>query len=268
MLCQEYARKFRAALPTELRDMVYAQVWDRETVERAFDNVCPKVPPVVLTDNLIALYDDAEEGWQPNSPLVGDMSWQMACRHEPCACFRWWQLPFWVQHQFVGFEVAKEAAAAYYRAGLPRRLSSGFSELDDMLSTDHFHLGVRPFDHLRRLELGLSVLKYTFFVGSGPEDHKNSQRHQLDIIKTQSRALLKMRLKRGFELILKTAWCRDLPEGLSLLDEMPPVVNVLKLTGVSVRVMAWHAPSSKDYDVSDYYTLPKEQWKSRWSTAY
>jgi hypothetical protein len=68
MLCQEYARKFRAALPTELRDMVYAQVWDRETVERAFDNVCPKVPPVVLTDNLIALYDDAEEGWQPNSP--------------------------------------------------------------------------------------------------------------------------------------------------------------------------------------------------------
>jgi hypothetical protein len=181
------------------------------------------------------------------------------CRHTSCACFRWWQLPFWVQHQFVGLEVAKEAAAAYYREGLPKHLSTRLDDLDAMPSVDHFHLGVKPTDHLRRLELDLSVFKYGFVVGAGPGDHKKNQRHRLDIIEQQSFALLKTRLRRGFELILKTAWCRDLPEGLSLLDEMSPVVNVLKLTGASVRVVAWHAPSSKDYDVSDYFTLPKEQ---------
>jgi hypothetical protein len=254
IMCREYARKFQAALPLELRELVYAQVWDSETVEHAFDNVCDRLSAVVLARNQIALYSNDEKSLSVTT-LLQEAPWTVVCPHHACACFRWWQLPFWVQHQFVGLEVAKETAAAYYRAGLPKHLS--------MLSVDHFHMGVKPADHLHRLELDLSEFEYHFIVSAGSEEH-NNRRHRLETINKQSQALLSLRVKRGFELVLKTSWHATFPEGLSVLDEMSPVINVLKLTGAGVRVMAWHSYLGKDYDVADYFSLATEQWEAKW----
>jgi hypothetical protein len=38
--------------------------------------------------------------------------WSISCMRDTCRCFHWWELPFWVQHQYVGMNVAIEAAKA------------------------------------------------------------------------------------------------------------------------------------------------------------
>jgi hypothetical protein len=136
-------------------------------------------------------------------------------------------------------------------------------EMDGMLSVDHFHLGVKPADHVRRLELDFGEFKYHFVVSAGAEEHNNRCR-RLETVKKQTQALLSLRVKRGFELVLKTSWHDQFPEALSLLDELSPVINVLKLTGARVRVMAWHFHLEKHYDVAGYFSLPAEQWKAKW----
>jgi hypothetical protein len=51
-------------------------------------------------------------------------------------------LPLWAQHAFVGFKVAKEVAATYYRTGISIDISFRLYE-SDMLLKDYFHLASR-----------------------------------------------------------------------------------------------------------------------------
>jgi hypothetical protein len=190
--------------------------------------------------------------------------WKVECRDRPCRCFYWWELPFWVQAQFVGLEVAKEAAAAYYRSGVPTWFSEQLEMLDGMLSTDHFHLGVRPADHLRRFEIDLKMLAFELNYSYGEHEDIDGIRAAF---KQQLPALLKLRMKRGFELALKTSWSPYSPRliGVDILDDMLPIVTTLREAGTQICMLARHPVLEKNLDVSDYFTLPLEQWVPKWS---
>jgi hypothetical protein len=253
-LCGQFARKFQTALPPELRDLVYAHIWDSDTLERTFSNVCQDTSAVQLAMQHMPL----------RPKYVNSAPWLVQCRGRPCGCFHWWELPFWVQAKFVGLEVAKEAAAAYYRSGLPKSSSKQLEMLDNILSTDHFHVGVRPADHLRRFEIDLRMFNFEDYFSEDEYDDTWLQRTEF---KEQFPALLKLRLKRGFELVVQTTWSPYTLHlmGLDLLNQMLPIVNTLSEAGTQFCVLAWHSFLEKNFDVSDRFTLPSEQWVSKWS---
>jgi hypothetical protein len=119
--------------------------------------------------------------------------WAMTCTEYPCRCFYWWQLPVWAQYQFVGVDTAKEAVAAYYRAMQSNRLGNRLDELEYFLTIDHFHLGVKPYDHIRRLEIHLDTYKRNL----------QSFYEVLDLFGKDSYALYKVRAMGSIHLSLK-----------------------------------------------------------------
>ena len=95
-LCRQFADKFQAALPPELRDLVYGYVWDDAMQDLTFDDdtryattfvhprVCRKfmgyVPPPLVPVTT-----------SRNGNI--SMPWAMNCTEYPCRCFHWWELP-------------------------------------------------------------------------------------------------------------------------------------------------------------------------------
>lgn len=79
--------------------------------------------------------------------------WYKYCQDdEICHCFAWFELPMWLQRQFVGMDIAKEVAISYYRSVDPVRYSVYASDLDMLLLNDHFHIGILPYELLRQTE--------------------------------------------------------------------------------------------------------------------
>jgi hypothetical protein len=106
--------------------MVYDYVWHASAAEQAFSNV----------------YDEALS----KQPLV------FQCGASRCLCFQYRTITLWVQDQFVGVDVAQEAAKAYYKLMPPARLKA-ISLIWPYLNTDHWHLGLVPANHIRRFSL-------------------------------------------------------------------------------------------------------------------
>jgi hypothetical protein len=169
------------------------------------------------------------------------------CSGDCCDCFKWWELPLWVQHQFVGFEVAQEVAAAYYRIG-PSNHFGHQENLRTMLSNDLFHLGIKPANQLRRLEIDL-------------EEYNTPA--ELVALEEQLPSLLELRLKKGFDLVIMTRWHSRPCKTLRVLDKMVPVVTELKKAGVNVRAVASHLVFGK-LDMPNILTLTSEQWIPTW----
>jgi hypothetical protein len=70
-------------------------------------------------------------------------------------------------------------------------------------------------------------------------------------VKQQLPALLKLRLKRGFELVVKTSWpSYSLRlEGLNILDQMLPIFETLSEAGTQIYVLAWHSILERNLNV-------------------
>jgi hypothetical protein len=241
--CLEFARSFQAKIPTELRETVYTHVWNKTTLESMFDDVREDT---FVTDFMLSHAAPTDTELYPH----GD--WKrpglLKCSGDCCDCFMWWELPLWVQHQFVGFEVAREVATAYYRIGPSKRFSYQ-KNLRAILLKDLFHLGIKPADHLRRLEIDLD----------GYNTHA-----QVVALEKQLPSLLELRLKKGFDLVLKTRLLSQPRKTLHVLDKMVPVVTELKQAGANVCASSTVRPYEFRPNVPNILILTSEQWTPTW----
>ena len=258
-LCLDFADKFRTTLPPELREMVYDHVWDEPMLRLVFHDVtlCEKTSNTTSFPRSVA----------SNGPRVRDKfnlaPWSAKCGRDSCRCFHWWELPLWVQHQHVGMDVAKEVAKAYYRNMSGRQLDAHhLHELTNFLSEDHFHLGVKPLDHIRRLELSLeedSFIKdedrLEYFIQS--KDGQDTFQHHFE-------TLLDVRVKKSFHLTIKLKWDGDHIYCMPALERSRKVVHALMKEGAKVTVLAFEMNYRKEYNVSDYYALAPEDWQEKW----
>lgn len=257
-LCRVFADKFKTTLSVELREMVYTHVWDDEMLNLVFDNVTiysatysyPRMTTAQLAPPI------------PDSNTVKHTPWSILCKGNDCNCFRWWQLPAWVQHQFVGLEVAKEAVAAYYRAMQPNRIGNQLGQLEGFLSIDHFHLGIKPADHIRRLELNLDQPHIDIKIG---RRCLLESQEGLRFLDRNLQALLDIRVKRGFQLSLKLIWHGTVLPYNSALRTSRSVAEKLTEAGAIVKILARHTHLHKTYDVSDYFQSSRTEWETKWS---
>ncbi|KAH9863729.1 hypothetical protein J1614_009661 [Plenodomus biglobosus] len=150
--CRNFAEKFYTKLPAELREMVYGFLWTHNMLmdirgDRAVYNVTTGLPLALSPARFKFGRRGMEEDCTPAT---------LPCAGQPCDCFKWSDLPVGMRHQYVGTDVAKEVIAAYYRAIPSEQFSTQLDRLKDCLLMDHFHLGVIPADHIRRIELELN----------------------------------------------------------------------------------------------------------------
>lgn len=257
---RKFADKFYATLPPELRDLVYVHIWDDATLDRVFDNVC--VDPVPSLTSRRTPPSSWRQVVLSNSDDVKGMPWSVFCAQHPCNCFQWWELPYWAQHIFVGLDVAREAVAAYYRAMRHGRLGPHLGQLETFLSTDHFHLGVIPADHIRHLELNFDdrLIEYGDGYNCLTKSRKGSQ-----VLQRNLEALLKLRVKQGFQLTIKFDWVATNLNSNAALKVLRPVAYKIQEAGGSVTLLARFGSLRKDFDVSDYFDLPHDYWKHKWT---
>ena len=137
--------------------------------------------------------------------LVNDQPWSVECTDSLCCCFDWWELPTWVQHQFVGVDVAREATEAYYRnTRITRLCSDRLDQLTSFLNTDHFNLGAKPADHIRRDELRLSPSSH--IKDRSGTSHYFETETGYELFEREMQSLLQIRVKNGFQLIIIVEW--------------------------------------------------------------
>jgi hypothetical protein len=135
--CRAFAAKFHTILPLELRDLVYEYAWTEEYVRKASEK-----------------WHKAVRG--PSQAL--GKPWHRAHYDPLYQNFHYKRMLLWILPPFVGLQVAKEAAAVYYR-NLPASIVSGhhIHRLRKFLTRDHLFLGVTPGHHLRKLSLTISL---------------------------------------------------------------------------------------------------------------
>lgn len=111
--------------------------------------------------------DEPKDYFDPRKSVKRDKLWRLNCKGDSCQCFNWWDLSLWLEPKWVGRNVAQEAAKAYYRSlskhpgGIQHANENlDVADLDDYLLKDHFHLGIRPADHLRCLGLSVRATYY------------------------------------------------------------------------------------------------------------
>ena len=258
-LCRNFVDKFHTTLPPELREMVYDYVWDEPMLRLVFDDVTL----YEKTSNTTSFPRSFASTGHRGQNKINLAPWSVPCMGDNCRCFLWWELPLWVQHQYVGMDVAKEVTKAYYRKMSGRQLdANNLHELTHFLSKDHFHLGVKPLDHIRRLELTLAP-DATIQDGGRSKDPIQSK-GGLDVFQHHLEKLLDVRVKKGFHLTIKLEWNGALIYCTPVLQRSRRVVNALMKEGVVVTVVVWEKSQQEEYIVSDYYALAPEAWQAKW----
>jgi len=135
-------------------------------------------------------------------------------------------------------------------------------ELTNFLSEDHFHLGVKPLDHIRRLELSLQ--EYAYIQDEGQMQHSIQTKNGQDIFQHCFEELLDVRVKKGFHLTIKLQWNGAEIYCMPALERTRKVVHALMKEGAKVTLIARDIDYHKEYNVSDYYTLAPEDWQGKW----
>jgi hypothetical protein len=185
------------------------------------------------------------------------------CTQDTCRCFDWWELPCWADHECVGMDVATEVVKAYYRS--TRSLSvepDHLENLTDLVYRDHFHLGVKPLDHIRRLEI---PLRQNVFIGRGEQTrYKLQSMEGLETFQYHFEVLLNVRVKKGFQLRILLTWHSFHIYCMPALERSREVVNKLLMEDAKVTVRACDTRGFGEYDVSDYYTLSSIDWQKKW----
>lgn len=247
--CRSFAMMFTNKLPIELRDMVYSYVW------------CAHSP---LDDeyHLDAL-DNIRREYDVNRDVKDDAPWLLSCKGDSCQCFFWWDLPLWVQPAFVGHQVAKEAAAAYYRTMAQHWTSDlDVQDMNSFMLHDRFHLGVRPADHLRQLQFWIESTEKNE-LGDWLEGHIS--RECLPDLEDYLRPLLEIRVKKGFTLVIR--WSDQNMESGHKLEALRFIVRPLRDAGAHVKVMSFVYGMQDCHDVSDFYEMSWLEWHSKWQRA-
>ena len=258
-LCLDFADKFRTTLPPELREMVYDHVWDEPMLRLVFHDVTLHEKTSSTTSFTRSLASTSRRV----RDKINLAPWSVPCRGDSCRCFHWWELPLWAQHQYVGMDVAKEVAKAYYRIMSGRQLDvHQLHELTNFLSEDHFHLGVKPLDHIRRLEL--SLREYAYIQDEGRILHSIQTKNGQDIFQHCFEELLDVRVKKGFHLTIKLEWNDAHIYCMPALERSRKVVHALMKEGAKVTLLAREMDYRKEYNVSDYYALSQEDWQAKW----
>jgi hypothetical protein len=159
--------------------------------------------------------------------------------------------------------VATEVVKAYYRS--TRSLSvepDHLEDLTDLVYRDHFHLGVKPLDHIRRLEI---PLRQDVLIGRGEQTRCKLQSTEgLETLRYHLEVLLNVRVKKGFQLTILLTWHAFHIYCMPALERSRAVVNKSLTEDAKVSVLAWDIEGLEEYDVSDYYTLSSVDWQKKW----
>ncbi|KAF2820696.1 hypothetical protein CC86DRAFT_116706 [Ophiobolus disseminans] len=197
--------------------MIYIYVWDTRTTKEAFYSI-------------------------RTSDLAG-RPWQKRCLQTPCNCFHCDELPLFIQHDLVGMDMAREVAAAYYRAMPPDRFKFDITSLRYYLMEDHFHLGVVPAEHIRRLRIIVSPVECAELAEEINEKICISARGQ-ELVDANLQELDVIRYKYGFRLTvvlgsgISGAWTD------STMEAFRDTYDMLTAAGVRFRV---YGRSSKSH---------------------
>jgi hypothetical protein len=245
--CRKFTNTIVNILPRELRDMVYDHAWDYmsslELLDRLPELSCPSSP-------------SSRSG---EATLADTVSQQADCKGKFCQCVRWRADSIWLQPRFVGLEVAREAAASYWRAVPPDVIEFELESLGNFLLTDHLHLNVKPADHIRRLEL---TIEPTELDGLSSIDAGLMEIRYLPVLKWYLQPLLQIRLKRGLKL--RMAWGDS---GLALgskLEAIRSIIRPLKDAGAHIAILAPLYGNRRHHDISDFYDMPLLEWQAKW----
>ncbi|CAN9402463.1 unnamed protein product [Alternaria alternata] len=242
-LCRTFADKFYVTLPCELREMVYDYVWDWTMLCLTFDDV-----------TLTAI----SNGRGPKSCLEPYLARKTTVVASIGGNFRAGRTI-----ECVGMYVATEVVKAYYRS--TRSLSvepDHLEDLTDLVYRDHFHLGVKPLDHIRRLEI---PLRQDVLIGRGEQTRCKLQSTEgLETFRYHLEVLLNVRVKKGFQLTILLTWHAFHIYCMPALERSRAVVNKSLTEDAKVSVLAWDIEGLEEYDVSDYYTLSSVDWQKKW----
>ena len=157
-------------------------------------------------------------------------------------------------------DMAREVAAAYYRAMPADRLGYDITRLRDFLVYDHFHLDVVPAEHIRHLRITVSpvecarlsmVINETICISEAGQQIVNMRLKELDLI----------RHKVGFRLTVVLgfgiwgAWTEQ------TMEAFRGTYEALKAEGMEFRI---YGQSSKAHypvlRIDGYFKMSREQW--------
>lgn len=153
--------------------MIYVYIWDPDTVKKAFQDV--------------------------RSRELCHTPWLVQCEGKRCQCFKFDEMPLYVQHQVVGINVAREVVTAYYKTMYPESLEYDIHDLHTFLTRDHFHLGLIPADHIRRLCILISPVHNSGLAMQIQGNTLLSSDGQ-HVVRTSLKALSLVPNKKGFRL--------------------------------------------------------------------
>jgi hypothetical protein len=139
-------------LPMELRDMIYAHLWDEDTIWKYQSAMT--IPAVTRP------CEQASPEWQDftcrqlaNEPVAPTLS----------SCSSHAQQPFFVKPGYVGEQSAREVVEAWYRAASKVNLENwsnlSLKGAESLICQDAFYVGLDPATVLRKLSLKIDVTK-------------------------------------------------------------------------------------------------------------
>jgi len=275
--CRIFATIFTNTLPLELRDMVYTELWSRQR----HDHDHPS-----LREGTI---DEPKDPFDPRKSAKGDRLWRFNREGKSCQCFNWWDLSLWLQPEWVGPNVAQEAAKAHYRSlsKHPDEIRHANDALDvadlgDYLLKDHFHLGIRLADHMRSVCLVVKATYYNGLAGAYDHDEGCSARHptehdleqdkhrvvameSLSTLTSMLRPLLEIPQKKNFRLKIFFKDGSDYQK----LEAFRPVVRAFVDAGACVFLVSPAPSSGKDikYNERDYFDMSLQDWLNGYIAA-
>ncbi|KAI5375249.1 hypothetical protein J4E82_006119 [Alternaria postmessia] len=115
---------------------------------------------------------------------------------------------------------------------LLRLVGTSMQNLTDLVYRDHFHLGVKPLDHVRHLEI---PLRQDVLIGRGEQTrHKLQSMEGLEIFQHHLEVLLELRVKKGFQLTILLTWQSFYIYCMPALERSRAVVNKLLMEDAKI----------------------------------
>ncbi|KAI4668001.1 uncharacterized protein J4E78_001822 [Alternaria triticimaculans] len=230
-------------LPREVRDMIWAQVWDEHTVEESLvymRNTINSTCRLCLNTN------------------------NLNCPYHLC-------LPFFVRPELVGSEMATELVESWYNIAATKHHKLLYAwtakGVQEIICKDAFNIGREPAQFIRKLEISMNVDDFV-----PPEPGKEgwgdirSVEHRRELI---TEPLLKIQNKSGFRFKIEVCHSHiRLNLWKEVFDTFREPVRVMKDEGAIVKATFIYkggynrSDDVATYDILDAMTQPEEEWKA------